>query len=89
LKHDLGAEDVVQRRGETLFLCTHGWPIALEQIDGEFAQGIEVGRGVTATDTTIVVAESDIKHPVQLVFNAPMGANGVGKRLGLPERVVI
>ncbi len=43
-----------------------------KEVEGDFADGGEVLRGVSGPFPAVVFAESDIEQPVRLAFNAPV-----------------
>ena len=65
--------------------------IGAQEIEGEAAQAGEVFRGVVLAGARAVLVHDHVEHPVELVFDLPVGAHdlgdaGGGKRLG--EQVV-
>ena len=47
------------------------------------AQDGKVLGGVVLSDSTLILSENDIQHPVQGVFNSLVGAHGFGEPLGI------
>ncbi len=47
-----------------------------EDVEGEFSQCGEVFRSVVTSVSGAVLVEPDVEHPVQAVFDPPMGAHG-------------
>lgn len=87
-KHSLGVEVVIRRGLEALLfdgLGGGGWCL-FDQVQGELAQGVEIPWSVVAADAAVVLAEGDVQDPMQGVFDAPVGAHGVGELAGFPRR---
>src|SRR5208283_5303588 len=70
-----------------------GWPWGAfgflrgsDLIDGEMADDRHVGCAVALAQPGLVLVEDDVEHPVQLVFDPPMAADGCGGGLGRERR---
>ena len=55
----------------------------LEQAQRQLAEQAEVGRAVAVLDATVVLPETYVQLPMQLIFDAPMMAQGL-RRSGAP-----
>ena len=53
--------------------------VGAEQVEGDAAQGGEVGGGVPGAGAAAVFLEAHIEAPVELVFHAPVAAHGAGE----------
>ena len=56
--------------------------MALGDVDGEPSQDGEVLRGISCSDTAVVLVEDDVENPVQLVFDRPMAACDLQQAFG-------
>ena len=56
-----------------------------EQVEGDFAGGIEVGGCIARPLGTVVLPEVHIQHPVH-ALHAPVAADGIHHPLGVRER---
>lgn len=56
-----------------------GGAAAVQQADGEVAQGRHDSRAVSGSDLGQVLAVGDVADPVQSVLDAPVPAQGVGE----------
>src|SRR3954451_11306608 len=50
--------------------------ISGDEVEGDFAQEGEVAGGGTIAHATVVLADGDVEHPMQGVFDAPVPADG-------------
>ena len=50
--------------------------------EGDMAQNREVLSSITSAYTAGIFTKRDIKHPMELILDAPMPAYGMGKALG-------
>src|SRR5689334_6181514 len=57
--------------------------ISGDEVEGDFAQEGEVAGGGTIAHATVVLAEGDVEHPMQGVFDAPVPADGWGQAGGI------
>ena len=53
----------------------------LEQVQRDVAHHRHVLRRVVLADTAFIFAEGDVEHPVQVVLDSPVAADGAGKFL--------
>ncbi len=51
--------------------------VSFEGIEGGFADDGHIRGGVVLSQSRFVLAEGDVHRPVQGVFDAPMGADGL------------
>ena len=51
--------------------------VGLEEIDGQTAQNVHVFSAVAETHAALVLAEIQVKDPMQGVFDGPMAANRI------------
>ena len=61
--------------------------MALQQINGELAQLVEVGGPKVPTNAAIIPTGIDVQNPVQLVFDARVAAHSAGNSLGWAEPI--
>src|SRR3954466_1898047 len=54
-----------------------------DEVEGDFAQEGEVAGGGTVAHATVVLAEGDVEHPMQGVFDAPVPADGLDQDGGI------
>src|SRR3954447_23657198 len=57
--------------------------ISGDEVEGDFAQEGEVAGGGTVAHATVVLAEGDVEHPMQGVFDAPVPADGLDQDGGI------
>src|SRR5919202_2729784 len=50
--------------------------ISGDEVEGDFTQEGEVAGGGAIAHVTVVLAEGDVEHPMQGVFDAPVPADG-------------
>src|ERR1700754_1635940 len=54
----------------------------LEDVDGDLSEGSEVLGGMIFAGSAGILAEQDVEYPVEIVLDAPMGANDLEELLG-------
>ena len=55
----------------------------MHEVDGEVFDDGHVLRAVAGPQAGEIVAEDDIEHPMEPVFDAPMGAHRLGEGCGI------
>src|SRR5260221_9607999 len=74
---------VAPARFETLGLdAAPGGRLLLEEVEGQAAQHGEVLGGVADAHPALILTKGHVEQPVDLVFNAPMGAHRFPETLG-------
>ena len=53
--------------------------VLAQEVEGEVAQGGQIGGGMAGADAALVLAQGDVEHPVEGVFDAPVAADGAGQ----------
>src|SRR3954451_23901588 len=62
--------------------------ISGDEVEGDFAQEGEVAGGGAVAHATVVLAEGDVEHPMQGVFDAPVPADGLDQDGGIVAAAV-
>ena len=62
----------------TSFACF----LMLEQVQGDMSKKSKVFRSVIFAHAAMIFVEGNIQHPMQLIFDAPMGANRAENAFG-------
>lgn len=75
---------MVKGGGEAFRLDASWYGLALEEVEGERAEGVESSWGVVASDTAVIFAEVHIQHPLRLVFDRPTRTHRLGQGEGVP-----
>ena len=63
--------------------------LSVDQVEGDTVEQGEVLGGVSGAFAVLVLAEGHIQHPVQLVFDAPVLADGRFSRAASGSRLVM
>lgn len=82
MEHEVSAEIVVGGGAESFALDAAAIGIALEEVEGELAQGVESGRSMVAPNAAVVLPERDVQPSVQLVLDDPVAAHRAAYGLG-------
>ena len=84
-RHQDGLEENFVESGEAAFdadaFFLRGFG-ALEKVEGDVADGGEVGRSVALSDAALVLAVDDVEHPMEAVLDTP----NAGARRGRTRR---
>ncbi len=83
LTHEMGLEElqhiVVIPGGLFAFASSAGFSRTIlgEQVDGDFAQRGKVAGGDSIANPAVILSKGDIQHPMQIVFDGPVTADGL------------
>lgn len=57
--------------------------VLAQQIEGDVANDGKISRGMVFANSGGIFLKRDIKHPVELIFNAPVAAHALGEALDI------
>ena len=57
--------------------------VLAQEVEGHVAQGGQMVGGVAGAHAALVLAQGDVEHPVEGVFDAPVAADGAGQLGGV------
>ena len=60
--------------------------VLAQEVEGHVTQGGQIGGGVAGAHAALILAQGDIEHPVQGVFDAPVAADGAGQFRGVRRK---